>query len=638
MISFLFRKMRKNKWLMMCLIIGNILLIGIAAATPMYSMATVTRMLHQSMRLRQANENVFPAQSQLAFHFEYTHPDFWVSAYEATHERVLGEMLETLKIPATQTVRTYRMGSWILEPVVVRDVRPFPRSVNLFATQDLAENIALTHGRMPASQPVMTTVEYYDDEGIFRRKEAEVFEAIAMDVGLFRQNLLYDELLQVRNVYDWREGDEFIYLRVVGIFDMPDEALPFWAIIDFNPINTVVFCENLVRNRLIENYHPSYAITATWHTVHDFSEMRGDSIADYLAGIVENRERFHATNRRFTQNYYELLREHEARAAEFNLTIIVLQLPLYALLAFYMYVVSRKILQQEQNDISVLKSRGASRFQIFGLYVGQGLIIGGVSFPVGILFGVAVCRVLGASAGFLEIMGRTELVIHISTEAILFGVGAALFSFLAMILPVIRFSRIGIVEHKLNKSGKPRKSLWQRYFLDVVCLGIALYGLYNFNLQQDFARGDFVDPTLFVLSTLFMLGAGLFCLRVFPYIIKLVFWLGRRFMPISLYTAIIRVARSVGEEQFIMIFLVFTMSIGIFSAQAARTINLNAEHEILYLGGADLIFAETWQHNGGMVAMGFADELIFTEPSFERFLQFDEADSVTRVLNRPAMM
>ncbi|MCL1845489.1 MAG: FtsX-like permease family protein [Defluviitaleaceae bacterium] len=638
MTSFLFRKMRKNKWLMLCLFIGNILLIGIAAATPMYSMATVTRMLHQAMRLRQTNQNIYPASSQLSYHFEYTNPDFWLSAYETTHERILGEMLETLGVPVEQTVRTYRMGSWQVDPVTVRDVRPFPRSINLFATQYLEENILLTHGRMPAAQTVLTEIEYYDEDGVFRRKQAEVFEAIAMDASLFRLNLLYDELLQVRNVYDRHEGDELVYMRVVGIFDIPDENLPFWAIVNFEPMNSLVFCENLVRDRLIENYHPTYSITATWHTVHDFSEMHGANLTRYIDGILENRERFAGTNRRFTQNYYELLREHEARAAEFNLTIIVLQLPLYALLAFYMYVVSRKILQQEQNDISVLKSRGASRLQIFGLYVWQGLIIGVLAFPIGILFGVGVCRVLGASAGFLEIMGRTELVIQVSPTALLFGVGAALFSFLAMILPVIRFSRVGIIEHKLNKSGKPRKSLWQRYFLDVICLGVALYGLYNFNLQQEFVRGDFVDPTLFVLSTLFMVGAGLFCLRVFPYIIKLVFWMSRRFMPISMYTAIIRVARSVGEEQFIMIFLVFTMSIGIFSAQAARTINLNAEHEILYLGGADLVFAETWAHNGGMIAMGFADELIFTEPSFERFTQFEETNAVTRVMNRPATM
>jgi len=630
--------MRKNKWLMLCLLAGNILLIGIAAATPMYSTATVTRMLHQAMRLRQTAENIYPAFSQLAFAFEHTHPDFWVSAYESTHDRMLGEMLDTLGIPVAQTVRTYRMSGWLLEPVTLRDVRPFPRNVNLFASQYSEENIRLTYGRMPSSQTILSEIEYYDDDGILQRKQAEVIEAIAMDVGLLRQNLLYDEFLRVRNVYDFREGDPFIYVRVVGIFEMPDESLPFWAIVDMNPLNNLVVCENLVRERLIENYHPTYSIVATWHNVHDFSEMHGGNIAAYLAGVTENRERFHGTNRRFSENYYELLREHEARAAEFSLTIIVLQLPLYALLAFYMYVVSRKILQQEQNDISVLKSRGASRLQIFGLYVGQGSVIGGAAFPLGILFGVGVCRILGASAGFLELTGRTELVVRVSGTALLFGAGAALFSFLAMILPVIRFSRVGIIEHKRNKSGKPQKSLWQRYFLDVICLGIALYGLYNFNLQQEFAAGDFVDPTLFMLSTLFMVGAGLFCLRLFPYLIKLVFWLGRRFMPISLYTAIIRVARSVGEEQFIMIFLVFTMSIGIFSAQAARTINLNAEHEILYLGGADLIFAETWSHNATMIAQGFADELIFTEPSFERFTQFDEVNALTRVMNRPASM
>jgi putative ABC transport system permease protein len=77
------------------------------------------------------------------------------------------------------------------------------------------------------------------------------------------------------------------------------------------------------------------------------------------------------------------------------------------------------------------------------------------------------------------------------------------------------------------------------------------------------------------------------------------------------------------------------MSIGIFSAQAARTINLNAEHEHRFIGGADLIFAEHWRDNRNSIMMGDAEELVFVEPSFERFTNFEETNAITRVMNRP---
>ena len=46
-----------------------------------------------------------------------------------------------------------------------------------------------------------------------------------------------------------------------------------------------------------------------------------------------------------------------------------------------------------------------------------------------------------------------------------------------------------------------------------------------------------------------------------------------------------------------MIFLILTMAMGIFSAQAARTINANAEEKIRYATGADIVFQEKWTSN-----------------------------------------
>ncbi len=41
--------MWKNKWMMLCLLIGNILLVGIVSGTPLYSHATMQRMYLDTM-------------------------------------------------------------------------------------------------------------------------------------------------------------------------------------------------------------------------------------------------------------------------------------------------------------------------------------------------------------------------------------------------------------------------------------------------------------------------------------------------------------------------------------------------------------------------------------------------------------
>jgi hypothetical protein len=45
MIKFVIRKMLNKKWLMAALLIGNILLVAIAAGNPMYTNAALQRML-----------------------------------------------------------------------------------------------------------------------------------------------------------------------------------------------------------------------------------------------------------------------------------------------------------------------------------------------------------------------------------------------------------------------------------------------------------------------------------------------------------------------------------------------------------------------------------------------------------------
>jgi len=207
-----------------------------------------------------------------------------------------------------------------------------------------------------------------------------------------------------------------------------------------------------------------------------------------------------------------------------------------------------------------------------------------------------------------------------------------------MFLPVIKFSKVGILEHKTNKAGKPVKAIWQRYFIDILFFGLSVYGLYAFGAGRDAgvalvdtAQG--VDPLLYLSFSLFILGSGLLALRFFPYFVRIIFWLGKSLWSPSVYASMIKVIRSAGQEQFIMLFLIFTVSIGIFSSQAARTINRNIDDRINYLAGADLRFRELWQNNIPEGAEFTGSTVVYFEPDFARFTDFDEVDSMTRVVN-----
>ena len=627
MINFLAGKIWRNKWLMLCLLVGNILLIGTAIGIPLYISATMQRVFQQDMRAIQNTQNTFPAVMTLRYSFNDAPGLESYDYYRRTSGFWWPRALHILDVPVKQRVAVYEFANWRFTPDSEREYPAQYRTVQMSAISGFEDNIVLTHGRLPSDELV----------------DGRIIEALAMSVTLVDRDLLLGELMNV----EYRDGGEFLQLRVVGVYEPNPEAGAFWSVVPINFRNTLLISDNLARERFARYYVPHYNMTVTWSEVLDFSQINILRQTHYAQALQTARDMFDPARAwTFSENFYYVIMGHDERTDRLAITLWILLLPVFVMLALFIYMVSRQILAIDQNVISILESRGASRAQILWLYVFQGVFVAAFAFPIGLYFGVGVCRFIGASNGFLDLVQRETLQVFITTEAILIGLAAALFSFLTMFLPVIRFSKIGIVQHKTTNIGKPKKPVWQRFYIDFLLLGFSVYSLFNIGNQQDLLAAAFIrderglDPVLFLTSSMFIASAALVCIRIFPLFVKLVFWLGRSFWPPSIYASMLKVIRSAGEEQFIMLFLIFTVSIGIFSAQAARTINLNNENIIQYLGGADLRFMEEWHDNvpeGGVVRgeiVGPPEMLVYSGPDFGRFPIRDEVDSFTRVTTR----
>jgi len=635
MINFLWKKIWRNKWLMFCLLMGNILLIGITIGTPLYITATMQRVFQQDLRLHQHTWNTFPAVASIRYNFNVVQSGpYQLSTYYNTRDNVWPGILRELDIPTERRITAYSFAAWPFTPVVPRENNPTYRGINMLGVTGFEDYIQITHGRLPADELV----------------DGNIIEALAMVGTISYRDLLLGELMQVGS----RDGQTPLYMRVVGIYELPPHAGAFWSVVPITFNNTILISDVLAYERFVKNYTPQYRITAIWTDILDITGISILRSEHYQEVIRSTRETYSQSEVWFFhENFYHSMDWQDARTDRLASTLWILLVPIFVMLALFVYMVSRQILHLDKDAISILESRGVSRAQILWLYVLQGVFVAAISYPTGFLLGLGICHFIGASNGFLDLVQRENLQVFITGEALLFGAASAFFSFLAMFLPVIRFSKIGIVEHKTSKNKRSTKPFWQRNFIDVILVGLAVLSLYNFNNQQDLQRAAMaadsrgLDPILFLTSSLFILGTALLCLRLFPYLVKLIFGVGKGLWPPSVYASMLRVMRTAGEEQFIMLFLIFTVSIGIFSAQSARTINLNNDHLIQYMGGADLMFEELWFNNlqageGAATAydVGVAAEqprtLMYSEPDFERFTGFDEVDAMTRVMMRNA--
>ena len=159
-----------------------------------------------------------------------------------------------------------------------------------------------------------------------------------------------------------------------------------------------------------------------------------------------------------------------------------------------------------------------------------------------------------------------------------------------------------------------------------------------------------VDPLLFVVPALFIFAMGLFLLRIYPWVIQLIYTVGRKWWPPYLYSTLLQVGRSTTQYQFIMLFIIMTLATGIFSASAARTMNKNVEEKIHYKNGSDIVLQTAWDNDapppqsgppgssGEAKAQGSEGggkkRVQYVEPPFMPFTQLTGVESAARVFQK----
>lgn len=624
MLKVVLRKMLNNKWMVLSLLIGNILLIAMVSSIPIYSNAILQRMLIKDLEQYQVDNDKYAAGISFKYDPTYVKEEYRKSEYLRLDSFIQKEVLPKFMLDLAVNKKTVYYENIKAKPEIAREDKPVDRSFRLAAMTGMTEHITLVKGKVFSN-------EYNDG----------VVEVIVSEKLMESMDILLNETLVVNSFK--ANNNESFKVKIVGIFKNSDSSL-YW---DKNPseFTKEFFMDQTLFDTLFVNTDNPKGLNSTWFSAVDYSSIKVKDIQRLLT-VCDAFESYFKKNSTAQMHieFFELLKLYSKRALKLNTTLWVLQVPIFIVLAFFVFMVSKLIVDNEKNEIAVMKSRGASRFQVFMLFLIQSVIILGFSLLVAPFIGLWICKILGASNGFMELVQRAALELELSSKAYIYSFVAAALSIVTMVVPVINYSAMTIVKHKQSKSRKTVKPFWQKFFIDFVCLGLSLYGLYSYNNQKEYlaanvADGVGLDPLLFLSSTLFIIGSGLVFLRLLPYVIKLIFIMGKRFFSPSLYASFIKVGRSSGDEQFIMIFLILTLALGIFDAKAARTLNLNMEQKVNYEIGTDIVLKQVWEEIQAIESTDVGEETTETttsegyiEPDYTKFNQIKGVSQVTKVL------
>lgn len=660
------RKMLKNKWLIGCMLIGLVVSVALIGSIPMYTQAVLQKSLIKDMENYQLKNQSFPGSFLLTNSIDISSMNEKIAELEDLNSDVLsnedirgfyGNYLSSFKqqdqyisntiedkigLPVIAKVFCYSTSKMKLDSDTGIDKSKGQQYAALEALTGLDGHIALVDGRMPSKEPV---------DG--------VYEALVSESALRKQGIVLDKVLVLSDVRK-KWGIEPVLVKPVGVFTIKESSDPYWSF--FNPdmfSESYIIDAETFRKDFIDGFFPAFYI-ARWYFAFDYHSMTVERLGSIYSGyseVVKDLEelKYKSGISITAPAIKQVVFSYSERSQKLIRMLWSLNAPLIIMLCLYLFMISKLLIDREKNEISLLASRGANRLQIVLGYLIEGLTLGGIALITGPFIGMLVTRFLGVSDGFLEFTKRKALEVHLSADVYLYAGMTVCFSIITILIPAFTASKTSIVDHKRKITRFSRFSFWEKLMLDVILLGIAAYGYYSFNQRQELvkisgisATDVQVDPLMFLVPVLFILGCGLLMLRLYPYVTRIVYAAGKSLWSPSVYSVLIQVSRSFRNYHFLMIFLMLTLSVGIFSAVSARTINLNSKEKVFYTTGCDMALEPFWEidrsgggagpveggsYSGATTTVNTGVPRYF-EPSFMPYTQIDGVEHAAKVFIR----
>ncbi|MCQ6558228.1 ABC transporter permease [Paenibacillus mendelii] len=656
---FLFRKMWNTRWLTLSSLAGLIIAVAFATSIPMYADGALKRVVAESLKQESTG---LPAGS-LLMRYQATGGKTDPASLKEVARYVKDDVPADIGFPFTTFVQNMMIRSTEIAPEDPSKVDPSRvRQMSLMTLSGLDKKSEISQGRW-----------FKDEIGA-----DETFEAVMMEEAMYRSDLHIGDVL----LYPVYGGLNLtLRVKIVGAYKPLSDTDPYWYQGMEGIMNTLVIGEQAFQKELVTDRKiPVH--TANWYYAFDLKNIQTSQLAPLGRTLdrlnIELYQKLKDT--KVEISFQKLLNEFRKQSLQLQMLLFTLAAPMIAMVFYFIAMNARQSLDKQRSDIAVLRSRGAGTRQIIWMYLLEGLLLGAVALVIGPLIGWFMAKSIGSANGFLTFVNRKSIPIGFSTEAIIAGVGAVVLALLATIIPAIMYARASIVNYKQQLARSDRKPVWQRWFFDVVLLGIAGYGWYLFNERQmiSFKSGMTTDqlnvqPFLFFVPAIAIFALGLFFLRVFPWLLKLCNWLGKRLLPVPVYLTLTQLSRSSKGYYPLMILLILTLGLGVYNASAARTIDLNSTERTLYKYGTDVVIKTVWEGqaeiidngsqggqggngggqggNGGGQGGGGGGQgggsgggsggggggttptrMIYTEPPFEIFRKLDGVEAAARVL------
>ena len=302
MIHFIAQKLLNKKWLILCILIGNVLLVAIASCNPMYTKAALQKMLTTKMDNYIDEEGKYPGLLTVDAVLYQELLENRVSSYFDDYTKVEDKVKELYGIEPIMQVRYFgfsqRQNAHYVEKRETNAANSlFVKPASLTG---IGEHVTFLSGNMYSS-----TVN--EDGSI---------DVIVSEVMYFDSNMVVGENIELDNLRDINGNP--VTLRIAGVFRAADYSDIYWAKSSLSYdidmfMDPAIFMERFANGTTI-----SGNVTGRWYTFYDYDKISTESVESMLA--TDNRliYDYKAQTKpvyRITSNYHKVFEDYQKNSA-----------------------------------------------------------------------------------------------------------------------------------------------------------------------------------------------------------------------------------------------------------------------------------------------------------------------------------
>jgi putative ABC transport system permease protein len=358
---------------------------------------------------------------------------------------------------------------------------------------------------------------------------------------------------------------------------------------------------------------------ASWYMIMQEDQIKFQRARQYTRGMLRLDNDLQNLELPIKMDYspLESLVAYQNRVKSLTTLLYAVGAPLAVLALLFISLTSIIVIQEYSQEIAMLRSRGSSRLEILLMNIFETLVLLFIAIPVSIGLGWLASNLMGQTESFLRFTHRPLLPFSyqgINLPALML---ASLLIMLARLLPAWYISQRTIIRLKQEQARSETKPLWQRFYLDFILLAVSGYTYLSLrgwraavgllsqiggDRMEEIPRGlleqiqpevePFRDPLMFIAPALFVTACCMIFIRFVPIFARFLAIIFGRMPGAWHYLSLQQVSRRPQDYSSAILLIMISLSLAIFAATSAKTLDQWLYDSIQYHAGADLVVWE----------------------------------------------